>query len=315
VSPRLTVLPMPAVGTEDVLVAPDGADEGCVYTGTEDGALWRMSHDGARVERVAETGGRPLGIERYPDGRLLVCDAYRGLLLVDPRTGALEVAADRAGGRRMLLVDNAAVAADGTVWFSDSSTRYQLDRWKDDFVQDTRTGRLLRWTPGAAEAEPVLDGLAFANGVALGEHWVAVAETAARRVVRLWLSGELAGTQEELVADLPGYPDNIALGTDGLLWVTIASPADPVVERLMRAPGWVRRAVTKVPDAVQPQPKQTVRVQAYDPADRPGRLVHDLDLTDRRREVPFHFVTGVREHDGTVWLGSLSQPAIAALTW
>jgi hypothetical protein len=25
----------------------------------------------------------------------------------------------------------------------------------------------------------------------------------------------------------------------------------------------------------------------------------------------FHFVTGVREHDGRVWLGSLEEPAVA----
>ena len=26
--------------------------------------------------------------------------------------------------------------------------------------------------------------------------------------------------------DLPGHPDNIALGSDGLIWVTYASPTD-----------------------------------------------------------------------------------------
>lgn len=31
-----TVHPVPSMGAEDVLVAPDGT----VYTGTEDGALW-----------------------------------------------------------------------------------------------------------------------------------------------------------------------------------------------------------------------------------------------------------------------------------
>jgi hypothetical protein len=48
-----------------------------------------------------------------------------------------------------------------------------------------------------------------------------------------------------------------------------------------------------------------VRVQAYDDA---GRLVHDLDLPAR----DYAMVTGVREHEGTVWLGSLEQPAVAS---
>ena len=207
----------------------------------------------------------------------------------------------------MVFCNNAAIAGDGTVWFSDSSTLYGIDRWKDDIVQDTRTGRLLRLT-GDGSVEVVLDGLAFANGVALAadESFVAVAETAARTVVRRWLTGPHAGARDYLAADLPGYPDNISRGSDGLIWVSLASPRDPVVESLQSAPVWVRKAVTRIPEALQPKPKRTVRVQAYDDA---GTLVHDLDVrTDR-----YHLVTGVREHDGRVWLGSLHEPAIAVV--
>jgi sugar lactone lactonase YvrE len=167
---------------------------------------------------------------------------------------------------------------------------------------------LLHLAGGDHEPEVVLDGLAFANGVALAadESFVAVAQTGARSVVRHWLRGERAGTRDFLVRDLPGYPDNIARGSDGLIWVTIASPRDPVVERLQAAPMWVRRSVTMIPAALQPKPKRTVRVQAYDDA---GRLVRDLDL-----DAPtFHMATGVREHEGRVWLGSLHEPAIAVV--
>ena len=127
------------------------------------------------------------------------------------------------------------------------------------------------------------------------------------RSVRLWLAGERAGQQDFLVEDLPGYPDNIARGSDGLIWVTIASPRDPLVERLQGGPRWLRRQVTRIPERLQPKPKQTVRVQAYDDS---GRLVHDCDV----RPDGYHMVTGVREHEGRVWLGSLEEPAVAVLT-
>jgi sugar lactone lactonase YvrE len=289
------------------VVATHGPDEGAVFTGTEDGNIFRVSHDGRRIDRVAHTGGRPLGLEIGPDGRLLVCDAHRGVLRIDTATGAVEPVTDSVAGRKMVFCNNAAVATDGTIWFSDSSTKFGIDKWKDDFVQDTRTGRLLRLT-GEGAVEVVLSGLAFANGVALSaaEDYVAVAETAARTVVRRWLTGERAGQRDYLVRDLPGYPDNIARGSDGLIWVTIASPTDPVVERLHRAPLWLRRQVTRIPDRLQPKPKRTVHVQAY--ADD-GTLVHDCSVdTD-----DFHMVTGVREHDGRVWLGSLHEPALAVL--
>jgi sugar lactone lactonase YvrE len=305
VANTITVVPVPGSGAEDVVVATHGPDEGSVFTGTEDGAIWRVSPDGTRIDRVAETRGRPLGIEIDLDGRLLVCDARRGLLRVDPRTGGVEQLADTVDGVRMVFCNNAAVASDGTVWFSDSSRKYGIEDWKSDFVQNTRTGRLLRRDAGGIIAT-VLDGLAFANGVALArdESYVAVAETAARTVVRHWLTGPQAGSRDLLAQDLPGYPDNIARGSDGLIWVTIASPTDPLVERLQNGPMLLRKAVTRIPERLQPAPKKTVRVQAFDDA---GTVVRDLDVTTDR----YHMVTGVREHDGRVWLGSLHEPAVA----
>ena len=103
---------------------------------------------------------------------------------------------------------------------------------KDDFVQDTATGRLLRLDSDGT-LTVVLDGLRFANGVALAadESFVAVAECRGRTVVRLWLTGPRAGQRDHLVTDLPGYPDNISRGSDGLIWVAVASPVDPLVER------------------------------------------------------------------------------------
>ena len=122
----ITVIPVPGPGAEDVVVATSGPDEGAVFTGTEDGAIWRVSHDGSKVDRVAETGGRPLGLEIDLDGRLLVCDAHRGLLRVDTRSGAIEWVNDSVAGIRMVFCNNAAIASDGTVWFSDSSTRFGI---------------------------------------------------------------------------------------------------------------------------------------------------------------------------------------------
>jgi sugar lactone lactonase YvrE len=300
----LTVIPLPGVGAEDVVVDARGD----VWTGTEDGSIFRVRPDGGRIDRVAGTGGRPLGLEVYGD-RILVADARRGLLAVDDR-GRVEALVDSVAGRPMVFCNNAAVARNGDIWFSDSSTVHPIDHWKRDFVENTCTGRLLcRRAEGTVEVH--LDGLAFANGVALApdESWVAVAETGRRTVVRLWLSGDRAGARDLLAEDLAGYPDNIALGSDGLVWVTLASPRDPLVERLQRAPMPVRRAVTRIPAPLQPKPQQTARVQAFEggPFNTPGRLVHDVDADASR----YHMVTGVREHDGRVWMGSLVEPAVA----
>ena len=152
-------------------------------------------------------------------------------------------------------------------------------KWKADFVEDTRTGRLLCRRRRTARVEVHLDGLAFANGVAL----------AAGRVVRLrrrdrraapsygcWLTGERAGTRDLLVdgpARLPrqhrprqrrpDLGDHRLAGRPGSWSGSAAGP-----------PLACARPPTRIPQALQPKPKRTVRVQAYDDA---GRLVHDVD--------------------------------------
>ncbi len=301
---HLRRIEVPEMGAEDVVID----DHGNAWTGTEEGSIFRVTPSGS-VERAGNTGGRPLGLELYGEERLLIADARQGLLIMDTTTGEVERLVTEVEGRRMVFCNNAAVASNGDIWFSDSSTVYSIDRWKADFVEHTETGRLLcRRADGSVEVH--VEGLAFANGVALAadESFVCVAETGRRTVVRLWLTGERAGSTDLLASDLPGYPDNLARGSDGLIWVTIASPVDPVVEVLRhRSPMFVRKAATRVPAALQPKPKQTVRVRAYDDA---GNLVHDLAAAAEE----FHMVTGVREHDGQVWLGSLHESALAVLS-
>ena len=99
-------------------------------------------------------------------------------------------------------------------------------------------------------------------------------------------------------------PDNIALGSDGLVWVTVASPTDLALTVLQRSPRPVRQLVRRLPERLKPAPKRTARVLALDST---GRTVHDLDFD----ATAWHFATGVREHHGRVWLGSLVEPAIA----
>ena len=41
--------------------------------------------------------------------------------------------------------------------------------------------------------------------------------------------------------------------------------------------------------------------------------MHDLDLPGPEHGPGYHMVTGVREHDGRLWLGSLHEPAVAVI--
>lgn len=296
------VVDVGAHNTEDVAVD----HEGRLLTGVADGRVLRVDLDSGVVSTVADTGGRPMGIEVLPDGRLVVCDANRGLLRVDPDAGSTEVLVHEVDGMPLRFCNNAAVAADGTVYFSDSSRRFGIDHYRADMFEHSSTGRLLRRTPDGA-VDVLADGLAFANGVALppDESYVAVAETGAYRVTRYRLAGPEAGTTDVLLDNLPGIPDNMSTGSDGLFWLALAHPRNRLLDLLLPRHPVLRRAVWTVPDAVQTRLEtHTTWVVAID---GDGRLVHDLQAAGDA----YQMVTGVRERDGTLYLASLAQPALA----
>jgi sugar lactone lactonase YvrE len=299
----IRLVPIGGEAPEDVLVDPDGR----VYAGLADGRIVRVPGAGGPGETVARTPGRPLGLEFLTADELVVCASDAGLLAVSVTDGRVRILTDRVEGRPLGACNNAAVDSDGTVYFSDSSTRFPVPQWRADLVQRTRTGRLFRRDPDG-RVDTLLAGLDFANGVALAADgsYVAVAETGARRVQRFWLSGPRAGRSDVLVDDLPGYPDNISRGSDGLIWIALPSPRTAVLGMVQRLPSPVRTLVRRIPERLQPTAAATVAVMAVDDA---GRVVQHLS-----GEVPgFQLLTGVREVAGTLWFGSLSGQHVATV--
>lgn len=296
-----TIIPVGAEGTEDVLVD----ERGRVYTGLADGRILRVSDGGANIETIAQLSGRPYGLEFLGDDELVVCAGDLGLLAVSISTSVVRTLADRVRTSPILTCNNAAVAFDGTIYFSDSSQRYRIPDWRRDLVEHSRSGRLLRRDPDGTVHE-ILGGLDFANGVALAqdESFVTVAETGACRVRRVWLGGTRAGTDDVFLEDLPWHPDNSSTGSDGLIWVALASPRVGSLDSVRKLPGGVRTIVGRLPTWLQPAPKHSVGVVGVDDQ---GQVVHAFE-----GEIEgFRLLTGVREQDGKLYFGSLNESAIA----
>lgn len=289
-------------GPEDVEVD----DAGRVFAGLQDGRILRWDDIEAEPVVLTNTGGRPLGLHWGPDGELWVADALAGLLGVDPDSGEWRVLTTRCGGRPLVFTDDLEVTRDGTAFFTDASQRYDQPHWRLDLIEGQATGRLCRWREGWEEAAQVHGGLAFANGVALDpfERFVLVAETARHRIFRLWIAGPRKGEEEIVIDDLPGYPDGISTGTDGVFWVALASPRKPELDALGPLP-WVRDQIAKLPSWMQPGPARTARVLGIDAE---GNVLHDhLDPTGQS----IHVVTSVQERGGFLWFGSLVDEALA----
>ena len=299
------VVPIPGTGPEDIAVSQDG----WVYTGVAQGGIWRTRTDGGTVEFVAETHGRPLGIELGLDGDLIVCDADVGLLRINPATKQVSVLVNRILGRKPVFINNCCVAADGSIYFTDSSTTADVHHFKGDLLEHGRTGRLLRWHPDQG-TDVLLEGLSFANGVALAESgdYLVFAETGAYRISRYWLNGPKSGIREIVLDNLPGLPDNVSTGSDGVFWVALPSYRNALLDTLLPKAGWIRKAIWALPDAVQPEATRCTFVLGIT---GDGQVRHNLQADGRR----YHYVTGVREAAGSLWLGSLVEDAIARVPW
>ncbi len=285
------------VGPEDVLVGPDGS----IWTGVADGRILRIPSWDDPPEMVADTGGRPLGLDWHPDGSLIVCDADRGLLRVD--AGAVEVLADRVEGQRLRFVNNAAVAGDGTIYFTDTSRRFGIRHSRSDLLEHSNSGRLLRRHPDGA-LEVLMDGLSFANGVALApdESFVLVAETGEYRIKRLVLDGPSAGAVDVFADNLPGIPDNLATGPGGTIWAPMVTPRNRALDRVLPF-ARLRALMGRLPDRLQPQPVRYGIVFGFDAG---GRVIHNL----QDPAGGLAMITGAREHEGMLYLGSLADRCI-----
>lgn len=285
-------------GPEDIAVDPSGR----IYTGVEDGRVLRWSGDGQGPEEFAHTGGKPHGLDADRDGNLIVCDTRRGLLRID-HGGAIEVLCDSFDGAPLRFANNPHVASDGTVYWSDSTTRWGFDDYQGAFFEHSLDGRLFATKDG--ETRLLLRDLPFPNGVTMDpdETFVLVASTSEYRIDRLWVSGDRAGQREEWATNLPGFPDNLTTSPRGTIWCALANPRDTRLDRLGSFP-LVRKLVWNLPDSLRPDETPYAHVVEFD---LDGRIVRSLQ--DPKGN--YAKITGVREHDGWLYLASIDQPDLA----
>jgi sugar lactone lactonase YvrE len=292
------------VGPEEITLGPDGM----LYTGYEDGRVVRFHPtDTHRVaELFSNTGGRPLGMAFDRAGNLIVADAMRGLLSVNAK-GVVRVLVDQLDGERFKFVDDVDIAADGTIWFSDVSQRFNYHSSLYDFLEASMTGRLLSYSPATGKTQVRLDGLFFANGVVLGpnDEFVLVNETAAARVTRLWLKGDKAGQSDTFIDSLPGMPDNISFNGQDTFWLSLVGRREPVVESMADQP-WLRKLIASLPyDSLLPSQNPAFVLGL----NLKGEVVANLQASEKG----YLTSTSANEYDGRLYIGSYLNNSVAVL--
>ncbi len=299
-------------GPEDIAIGPDGL----LYTGVHDGDILRIDPATGASEKFAETGGRPLGLEFDVAGNLIVADSIRGLLSITS-AGSVNLLADKADdGSPLGYVDDLDIMPDGTIWFSDASTKFLPNDWGGtkaasvaEIWEGAGTGRVLTYDPVTGAVEIKITGLVFSNGVAVDPQgrFVLVNETGTYSVLKHWLVADKAGQTEVLIDNLPGFPDNINRDSGGGFFLGLVSPRSAEVDSLSEKP-FVRNVLWRIPgfrEAAVPVPySHLVRF------DENGQILETWQ--DPAGSYPD--ITGaVRAADGTVYASSLEADSIAAL--
>lgn len=291
------------VGPEDVAIAGNGK----LYFGLEDGRIMRTDYQGAGLEEWINTGGRPLGLAFGKFGALIIADADKGLLSVTPDR-KITVLATEAGGVPFRFTDDLDVGPNGTIFFTDASSKFSVRDYRLDLLEHRPNGRLLAYVPKDKKVHVMAEGLYFANGVAVSHNtdFVLVVETARYRVKRFWISGPKKGKFDVLIDNLPGFPDGISRGDFGVFWIAIASPRNGLLDMAMSRP-WLRKVIARLPTFMQPSPDRYGMVLGVDVD---GVVLHNLqDPTGGS----FSPITSVEEHGNHLFLGSLTQRHIGKI--
>jgi len=278
-----------------------------IYCGTDDGRIFRFQPDGKQPQVFANTGGRPLGLIFDREGNLIVADAVKGLLSI-AMDGNITVLSTAAEGVPFRCTNDLDVAADGTIYFTDASSRFPLTQLKADLLEHQPNGRFLSYDPRTKQTKVLLRDLYFANGVAISpdQSFVLVNDTASYRVRRFWLTGAKQGQSDIFIDNLPGFPDGISSNGRDTFWLALVNRRDQALDALQPHP-FLKKIVWRLPNFLQPNIKRYGFALGLDAN---GKVVRNLQDPSPQC---FTQIANVVEHKGALYFGSIGEKAIGRL--
>ncbi|MDH3266607.1 MAG: SMP-30/gluconolactonase/LRE family protein [Gammaproteobacteria bacterium] len=287
-------------GPEDVTAGHDGR----LYASSSNGVILQIDSYG-NVSEFADIGGRALGIETDADGSFVVANAHVGLQRISAN-GDVETLLREVDGRPLMYADDLAIAADGTIYFSEASTKFGAKQSGGtyegsllDILEHGGHGQIIKFDPRTRQARVIIDNLNFANGVAISEEqaFLLISELGSYRILKHWLLGPKSGTTEVLLDNLPAFADNINNGKNGRFWIGMISPRNKLLDKLSDKP-FMRKIIRRLPAILRPAAEPYSHVIAIN---GDGEVL--MNLQDPAARYPS--LTGVFETDKTLYLTTL----------
>jgi len=298
-------------GPEDVILD----DDDNLYCGSRHGDVIRFfGPDHKKHEVYAHIGGHPLGMAFNGDGELVVCVGGMGLYKITKEREVVKLSDETnrsllsvIDDSRMRIADDLDIAPDGRIFFSEATIRYNTSEWMLDAIEARGNGRIICYDPRDGSSKTVLPNLKFANGICMvgdGESLL-FAQTWGCNITRYWFDGPNKGKTQEVIPDLPGYPDNINRASDGHFWCGLVGMRSPTFDLALRMPQFRRRMVYRV--AADEWMYPNMNFGCLIKFDIEGNI---LDVLWDREGAKHPSLTSIREHKGKLYLGGLFNDRI-----
>lgn len=291
---------------EDVLL--DRHDN--LFAGSRHGDIIRFfPPDYKRWEVYAHIGGQPLGMAFDRQDNLYVCIGGMGLYRITPER-KVEKATDETNrswtsvtdDSRLRLADDLDIAEDGRIFFSEATVRYEMHEWPVDGLEARGNGRIICYDPNTNTTHTAVSGLKFPNGICIASDGQSIlfAETFGCSVKRYWFDGPKKGKVEVVMENLPGYPDNINLASDGNYWLAMVGMRCPALDLAWRMPGFRKRMAKRVP--VDEWLFPNINTGCVVKFNEKGEVLESFwDLGGLHHPM----ITSMREHKGHLYLGGI----------
>ena len=282
-----------------------------LFFGSRKGDIIRyFGPDHKKWEVYVHVGGMPLGMAFDRDGSLICCVAGMGLYKIVKDTREVVKLTDETNrtwlsivdDARMRLPDDLDIAPDGRIFFSEATIRFDSYEWIVDGLEARGNGRIICYDPRDKSTTTVLPKIKFPNGICIAHDGKSIfyASTWGCTIERYWLDGPKKGTVETVIADLPGYPDNINRASDGNYWVALVGMRTPAFDLALRKPGFRRRMVQRVAQDEWLFPQMNVgNVIKFSES---GQVV---DCLWDKSGINHPMLTSCNEHKGYLYLGGI----------
>lgn len=132
------------------------------------------------------------------------------------------------------------------------------------------------------------------------------------RLTKYWLEGPKSGTTE-VVADLPGFPDNVRINEKGEFWVAIDCCRTAAQEVLTHNP-WIRSIYFRLPIRMSILAR-LMGMRMYTVISLFNEKGEILEVLEDRKGEVMKLVSEVREVNGKLWIGTVAHNHIATLAY